>query len=374
MFINMGKRLRMMVEKKIGILTFQNTNNYGAVLQTYALQHYLKNVIDNHSVEVISYYNRAVTLRERPQQFTELKSLKQVVKYLLNNRSESEKSRAVKRFVDEYIELSKDAYYESGQPAFEVYDAIIAGSDQIWNLELTNHDLTYMLSRYNGKGFSYAASIGREDILTPSMIEAIRRLRMVSVREKSAQVELVQQGIETEEVLDPIFLLKKEEWFGMLPVNRIRKRYVLLYQMTTSKSLYEFAKSLAKKKGLVLINANPISYQFFKSRCIRGASPLEWLSLIKDATCVVTNSFHGLAFSINFEKTFYTEVRDNEAKNSSRIQSLLATAGLANRNIAVYDFSEDEIDYIDVKKRLDKARQHSLDYLERVIKNIKNVY
>lgn len=357
---------------KIGILTFQNTNNYGAVLQTYALQHYLKNVIDNHNVEVINYYNCAVTLREHPQRFAELKSLKQVVKYMLNNRSESKKSGAVKRFVNEYIELSKDVYYESEQPAFEGYDAIIVGSDQIWNLELTNHDLTYMLSRYNGKGFSYAASIGQEDILTPSMVEAIRRLRMVSVREKSAQAELFQQGIEAEEVLDPTFLLKKEEWFEMLPVNSIRKRYVLLYQMTTSKSLYEFAKSLAKKKGVFLINANPISCQIFKSRCVRDTSPLEWLSLIKDATCVVTNSFHGLAFSINFEKTFYTEVRDNEAKNSSRIQSLLETAGLTNRNIAAYNFSENEIDYIDVKKRLDKARLHSFDYLERVIKNIQN--
>ena len=140
--------------------------------------------------------------------------------------------------------------------------------------------------------------------------------------------------------------------------------------MTTSDSILKFAKDLAKKKGAILINANPISLQLFKSYCIRDASPLEWLSLIKNAECIVTNSFHGLAFSINFEKEFYTEIRDNEAKNSSRITSLLNTLDLNQRNIFSSNFTDRPIDYKKVSIKLAEYRALSYEYIDRIIKDV----
>ena len=171
---------------KIGILTFQNTLNYGAVLQTYALQRCLQSATDNE-VEVINYFNDAVTLRETPVHFSSLRSVKQLVKFILNNRAEKRKYKAVKSFCYENVEYSKLDYTESSNPCFDDYKAIVAGSDQIWNLNLTDGDVKYMLEGYKGKGYSYAASIGTEDIQDKMAIEAIKRLRMVSIRESTAQ-------------------------------------------------------------------------------------------------------------------------------------------------------------------------------------------
>ena len=356
---------------KIGILTFQNTINYGAVLQTYALQRYLQEA-SGWQVDVINYLNEAVTQRETPVPLTSIRGIKQLIKFILNYRSEIRKTNAVKAFCQHYINYSDYTYTEAANPNFSEYNAIIAGSDQIWNLCLTDNDTKYMLDGYKGKGYSYAASIGRENILTPKALDAIKKLCMVSVRETIAKDELQKFGIHAEVVCDPTFLLRKEDWFDILPTRNTPDKYILLYQMTTSESLFQFAKKLARKKGATLINANPISLQIFKSRCIRDASPLEWLSLIKNAECVVTNSFHGLAFSINFEKEFYTEILDNEAKNSSRITSLLNILDLNHRNIASENFSACNIDYAMVANYLENYRLRSADYIDRIIKDIHN--
>lgn len=357
------------MSRKIGILTFQNTNNYGAVLQTYALQRFMRTEMsgDADEIEVIDYFNDAVTRRETPESISSIRGVKQAIKFVLNKRAEVKKSDAVRRFCERYISYSKEEYYEAADPQFEDYAAIIAGSDQIWNLNLTGGDTKYMLDGYPGKGYSYAASIGREGIMTAESIGAIKRLRMVSVREIAAQKELQELGIQTELVCDPTLLIKKDEWYSLLPERQIQRRYILLYQMTSSEFLFKFAQKLAKEKNAILVNANPISMQIFKSRCIRDASPLEWLSLIRSAECVVTNSFHGLAFSINFKKEFYTEIRDNEAKNSSRISSLLDILGLTDRNINSGDFKGGFIDYDLIEPKLESYRRVSTDYIKRII-------
>lgn len=360
------------MENKIGILTFQNTTNYGAVLQTYALQHFFQKS-SGMQVEVINYLNKAVTERESPVNFSSIRGLKQLIKFLLNHRPEVRKTKNVKLFCQHHIKYSRQVYLEDSNPDFSEYYAILTGSDQIWNLFLTNGDTKYMLDGYKGKGYSYAASIGQENILTPKALNAIRNLRMISVRETIAKNELHQLNIDAELVCDPTFLLSKEEWYHLLPTTtKVRGKYILLYQMTSSENIYKFAKELAKKKGATLINANPISLQIFKSKCIRDASPLEWLSLIKNAECVVTNSFHGLAFSINFEKEFYTEIRANEAKNSSRITSLLNILGLDDRNIASPSFEFGSIDYASISPKLNDFRDKSFDFLDRIIKDINN--
>ena len=183
------------MSKRIGVLTFQNTINYGAVLQTYALMRYLQNA-SGWKIEVINYYNDAVTKREKPIQLSSCRNIKHFIKFILNRRAEVCKFKAVGAFCKQYIVYSKEDYLESAHPSFNEYEAIIAGSDQIWNLYLTDNDIKYMLDGYNGKGYSYAASIGREGILTTQALEAIKKLRMVSVREVSAQVELCNLGIE----------------------------------------------------------------------------------------------------------------------------------------------------------------------------------
>ena len=111
-----------------------------------------------------------------------------------------------------------------------------------------------------------------------------------------------------------------------------------------------------------------ILYQHrFKSKCVTGERPEEWISLIKNAEVVITNSFHGLAFSINLNKEFYTEIRENEAGNSSRIESLLQLFDLEDRNICSKRFlCNKKIDYSRVNSKLDQMRKKSKELIMRM--------
>lgn len=354
-----------MKNEKIGLLTFQNTMNYGAVLQAFALQNVCKkNGIES---EIIDYYNNAVTKREKPITINDLKSVKQLIKYLLMFRAQNKKRKNIDYFCEKNLKLSSQKFFQNNFENFNNYKGIIVGSDQIWNSNLTDNDLNYFLEKFENKKYSYAASSGQNGIINKEKIECLKKFSFISVRESQLKQELQEKGISSELVLDPTLLLNKEYWSSFAAKRMISRNYVLLYQMTTSSTIFSFAKKIAKENNLTLINANPISMQLFKSRCIIGESPEEWVSLIKNADFVVTNSFHGLAFSINFNKQFFTEVKDNEANNSSRIESLLNLFELNNRNINDVAFDEYKaIDYENCNRILQDMRYKSIDFIKQI--------
>lgn len=331
----------------------------------YALQTVISEL--GYNAIVIDYKNEAVTEREMPMRLSLKRSLKYNLKCLLFGRKHNSKIRKIKKFVGKNIDLGESCRSDNYKTVFNQFDCIITGSDQIWNSCLTNNDYVYFLDGYKGKKISYAASSGINGIIDERAADLLKHYTYVGVRENTLKSELKSHHIEAFLNCDPTLLLDKKRWSSLITNQKRNKRYILLYMMTQSQKIIEFANKLAFMKGCELINANPISLQKFKMKSICDATPGEWLALIQNAEYVVTNSFHGLAFSINFNKQFFTEITENEANNSSRLKSLLELLELENRNIASNKFSVEPIDFNIVNTKLDEMRKESMNYLKRAL-------
>ena len=251
------------------------------------------------------------------------------------------------------------------------YDSYIVGSDQSWNLDITNDTLSFLLHfAPNGKKkSSYATSIGLES-LSERQKEIFKKhlpgFDNISVREKKG-AELIESFTEKEIniCLDPTLLLDKKEWSALSKAPKYKK-YVLIYAMADSDTLVKKAKELARKNGLKVI-AVGLKKDVKGVKNIRTASPQEWLGLIRDASIVVTNSFHGTAFSLNFNKDFYLEYLPQGWSVNSRLENISQMFGIKHRIIGEKTFQEGEIDYDNVNAVLEKEREKSLGYLRSIL-------
>ena len=298
---------------KAGIMTFHTALNYGAVLQAYALN---KTLIDNGvDAEIIDYrapFNEKRFASKKVRYFLNIRNLYSV---LFCNSYQRHNKQVFDDFINKYLRLSKPIYnQEELGTMVNLYDKFIVGSDQVWNLACTESDDSYFLPFINAKSKknSYAASIGytqfpeSERAHYKALIETFNK---ISVREKSA-VKAIKEitGRDVSLVLDPTLLLTKEKWSALFSNEGCRKdKFLLLYLMSEDRVLIQFAKKLAKQKNLKIIY---ITQRFFKLSGVinqRDVSIPQWLSLFHEAEIVVTNSFHGLAFSINFDKDFFTK-------------------------------------------------------------------
>lgn len=355
---------------KIGIITFDNTLNYGAFLQMYSLLYILQ--MQNKNVEIIQYCCEAVNEREKIKTLKDITGVKETIKFLLDFHSKRKKYEKFSKEKMDNLQLSNRVYNKSNIHECENnYDCFVFGSDQIWNYNLTNYDYTYLGSFLDDKKkkIAYAASLGISELdekQKKAYNHYLKSFNSISVRERQAVSLLSEIGINAKQVMDPIFLIKKERWnkiINSVYFNTPTEKYILLYQMTLSKDIYGFIKKLSSKTGYKVINANPFFKDRFKYKNISALSPFEWLKLINNAEYVITNSFHGLAFSICLNKQFYTEIIDLEQKTSSRLVNLLDIFELNNRNIAVNNSILSNIDYSRINNKIDDLRDQSINYI-----------
>lgn len=292
---------------KICTITCQNAYNYGARLQTYALAHYLQQ--QGHEVEVIDY--RPDYMRGDVQLlFWPGLSIKQWGKLILQL---PDRVRAKRRkpyfdnFSKEYIPLTQRIYWSidelrANAPKADLY---IAGSDQIWNTTFRNGtDPGYYLD-FGDKSFrriSYAASFATENI-QPSARKFVQnnlaRFDAISVREHSALKILNSLGYKGTEVLDPVFLLSKEEWEDLADDTGNGEKYVLVYDFMNSLRVRKEAEVIAHNRHLKIYAIGDKRLHYCDKSYIY-ADPQTFLALIKHATYLVSNSFHGTAFAMLF--------------------------------------------------------------------------
>lgn len=289
---------------KICTITCQHAYNYGARLQTYALAHYLQQ--QGHEVEVIDYrpdYMRG----DVPLLFWPGLSVKQWAKLILQFPSRLRAKRRHPYFDDfskAYIPLTKRIYWSIDElrddaPKADMY---IAGSDQIWNTEFRNGtDPGYYLDFGTPtiRRISYAASFATPDIL-PSAREFVRnnlaRFDALSVREHSALAIVESLGYTATEVLDPVFLLSKQQWLDLADETGKGERYVLVYDFMNSPKVREQAKHIAAAQNLKIFTIGDKRLRYADRNYIY-ASPPAFLGLIRHAAHIVSNSFHGTAFA-----------------------------------------------------------------------------
>lgn len=363
---------------KIDIVTLHRAQNYGSVLQAFALQKQIEKL--GHQAYILDYYPERYTnkgllkrLKNKSSRFNN--PLVLLIAKLLIYPSYLKKGIQFNKFMH-YLNLEKPSFAtnEEGKGRFTDADAYCAGSDQIWNSHWNEGVEKALFLDFVPKGklcFSYAASIGLSNIPANEIDETkilLDKFEFLSLREDKG-VELVKELGRTDAVqcLDPTLLMSKEEWSLYADDSYKGKEYVLTYNLHHDPEIDKCAKAIASKYHLQIRN---ISYNWHD---IVRHGHLDWcptvegfLGLIKNAKYVVADSFHATAFSIIFEKPF---VVITPKVASSRLSSLLKMLELDDYNINKFTsvkVIEQPIDYIRVKSIIATKQRESISFLNKV--------
>lgn len=358
---------------KVGILTFNYTENSGSLLQAYALQKTLNN-FENIECKMINYhkrggvkpiiFNNVFNLPLKNWTFSNIKkwSTRLIMFPRYFKKHNNFRNAYLKLFPQNEIkknELEKLNNY---------FDAFIVGSDQVWNINSSQTDYAFFLDFVdnNDKKIAYAASFGEnviEEKDRQKLADEIGKFNNISVREISGQSickELINRDVEL--VLDPSLLLNKEDWENVAILPN-KKNYLLVYVLEKNKNVEEYINSLSQKEDLEIIRIWRSRLVDSNGKCLDIVGPLEWLGYFINAKYVVTNSFHGICFSINLHKEFFVALRNKE--NDSRIVSVLQRFNLENRIINLNE--REKIDYIKIDNYLTEERKKSIDFLKKAL-------
>lgn len=371
-------------EKRIATMTFHIAHNYGAMLQAYALQRAISKL--GFHCEVLDYrfpyIDQWSGIRSRHDLAQEygfiggnLRFLHRYVKGNYKNISVMRKK--FDRFMRKDIKLSKKAYFTPESLCKALYDVVVLGSDQIWNPELTNGPaLEYFGKYFNSektKLFSYAASCGTAEFKAEykkEFLPLLQRFYALGIREKGLTDFLNNQwNLPATTVLDPVFLLEPKEWIelGKKAEIKLKKPYLLLYTFQTDDDIYDLARTIAKKSGLDIV---AICYgkdeRLNDILQLTECGPKDFISLFYNASFVCTSSFHGMAFSIIFEKDFYCM---GHPLYSQRNKDLLELIGMEERMF----FKNSEIetinkcDYFYASEKIKSEKEKAINFLRTAI-------
>lgn len=325
---------------RVSLITRHAITNYGSLLQTLATQIVIERL--GHTCEVVNYIRADENYRQHERTLLKRKPewnrnpIKRGI-YLALRQPESRLSG--RRFAKErnrLLHLSQ--LYSSMEeltqkpPAADLY---LTGSDQVWGpVENGDYDSAYCLSFVPdaARKASFAASFGR-DTLTEEQMQFFRRwlgqFQRITVREDSAVSLIEEMGFEAERVLDPTLLLDAEDWARFMTPLR-RKPYVLVYQIHQNPALGLYAKKVADAMHLPLVRISTSLHQMTQKGKLVWCPPIgAFLSYIKNAACLITDSFHGTAFAINFETPFVEVLPQNHTE--TRNKDVLAWTGLTDR-------------------------------------------
>ena len=354
----------------LGILTFHNTMNYGAVLQAYALRQVL--AAHGHEAETIDYRNSRVTRVEsarRPGPRTWLRHPRTALLSARIYPRRQARREAFDAFMAAHLNLGPRVTSQAELAAR--YGTIVAGSDQIWNLDLTDADPTFFLGDVPASGcrkISYAASFGNSaapERYGADIAAALADFSAISVREEGG-ADMVERltGHRPAVTLDPTLLLPREGWRDIIGPRLVEGDYVFCYIASDRERTLAFARDVAERLGakLVAIDCYGIRDEEPGVTFMTQASPEDFLSLVNHAAQVVTSSFHGMAMSLALERPFWFALNRAAANNNGRLTGLAAALGVENRNIAC-GFTDEPIDFPQVAARMAELRETSLGFL-----------
>lgn len=355
---------------KIGIITFHKSNNYGAVLQAYALQHVISRYAE---CEIIDYRSDAVSGEKKLMDLKRASSLKGLLKRVVAEKYYENKTGNFNKFL-ENCRLSKKVYTAKNiVEANQDYDLFITGSDQVFNLAMTHGDRSYYLNFVSAekKKIAYAASLGfyrfeSEDALTRKLLCS---MDCISCRETEAARAVEQfTGRSVEVVLDPSLLLNRKEWESVEePYDRLPSSYILLYLVSPENRYFKPVLEMAAALNLPLyyINYSPRLRLSPKIKNMLNVSPGQFLYLIHHAAYVITNSFHGTVLSIIYRKNFFTLKDNSKRRSNQRTERILDMFSLQKQFITgTPDIGAVEPDYSQTACRLAEERKKSIAFLE----------
>lgn len=322
---------------RIGILTFHCAHNYGAVLQCYALQEFLRG--RGHDVYVIDYRPTTITRVYRWFKKEEIvrKNMFKAFREILLLKGKKARFDNFEKFINVNLRLASiESIIENP------YDLILIGSDQVWNYNLTKGFDDFYWGNFRHpkqtRIASYAASMQDSwpEDMSNQIISRLKNFDSISVREKTLETKMraISGRNDILTVVDPTLLMSSDFWYKIAKPPAIKCPYLLLYQVEGSnKKVEEIAIKIANNKGLKIVNL----FTFAKtgtSKEVVSCSPEVFLGLFAYSDYVVCSSFHGTIFSIHFKKPFLS-VRMGKGKDN-RVASLLENLGMQDRFIDVY--------------------------------------
>lgn len=372
------------MKKTVGIITFHDSINYGALLQAFALQSYIQSL--GREVEIIDYKNKDRT-------FSQVKGLRKIRSIIwkktfykfFNSKKRLERTN---KFIKENLYISKKTFLNPKEISENppIYDYYITGSDQVWNPRNNNRDFTYWLSFVpeGKKKISYAPSFGLSKLDYEYINECsnyINSFDSISIREIEGKNILKKYySIDGEVVLDPTFLVPINSWDDVISEKCYKKHYILCYYMPgdekVTNKIKEMSKIISNQTGYEIINIGKKDYdriKFWENNRF-DCGPSEFLGLIKNADYVITNSFHGTAFSIIFNKTFWVPIHqslDYTKSLHSRLTNLLHSLNLeiCKQNIdKPFNFDKEYVlDYDNTNTLLANLQEQSKKYLNKAL-------
>lgn len=368
---------------KVGIITFQRAENFGAALQCRALYCYLKN--QGQSVEIIDYKNDSLESGYRlfPKPGKNLIKFALRDLYILLNlkeyRNRKEKYKKFLAYLPMTERLSADSIKKKGLD----YDILIAGSDQIWNPSFAKgFDEIYFL-QFPGNFIraTYAISAGTAESLQSQNVqvdEYLKTFDYISVREKQL-AKYIERSLKrkTPQVLDPTLLFDAEWWEAMVSTVHVKvpEKYILMYGVKTSGKLGNIAAKLSRDDHIPLVHINTSGSWDIHLRCradgmknVIDVGPAEFLYLVKHAHKVVTSSFHGAVFSCIFRKDVIIYIP--EKNGDARLEELAEMFGIQDRICCSYrEFCKKQKDGKGITydtKIHDRLRAESVKYLDEI--------
>lgn len=372
-----------MDKKEIGLISYHSGHNYGTMLQAFALQYYINSIFEG-KVEYINYVDGkpfkeadwSVRIKKIQDKFS--LGFFPLLYSFLYRRKLDETKNSFDRFLSNYIRVSDKSYssFDELKQNPPIYDTYIVGSDQTWNPTFLKNNLAYFLGFVDdpSKKNSYASSIGVYSLNSETKkiySEYLNMFNAISCREILG-CRVLESFLDrsVEHVLDPTLLLTSDDWKKFERRYEMPERYVLCYSLGYKKNVRSFAKRLAEEHRMPVYYIASTYLDMQKKNCLFGIGPQEFLFLLRRASFVCTDSFHGTIFSINFEKNFYSFFKRNgDEKNSdnSRILSVLQEFSLQNRLKDNSFIEEVDINYDIVRSYLEKRRIQSITYLKSIL-------
>lgn len=346
------------------VSSYCDWNSVGSVLQAQALQETL------NTIGVKSAVLRKREVVDVRKIFLEAKTIKQAVATAIDWLDLANMGKR-KRKNEEYIARKIRNYvfekYEDVFVNIPQADVYIAGSDQIWNPRIDRPDFFLQYVEESSKCISYAASLGVSVLpkeQCEQFTEKFRKFSHISVRE-SDMVQTLEGLVPVKPVvhIDPTLLKTPEEWRKDSKEYKVRKPYILVYPIFWKREFNSELKELHKRTGCDIISIHYGVRNIYCTKQIQDVDPGEFIWLVDHAEGVVTSSFHGVAFSIIFNKKFSAVINP---QSPSRIQSLLGLLGITTPEIAGC-CSDFDVDYAAVNRKIKLEKERSLDYLRSAI-------
>lgn len=359
----------------VGVLTFHRASNYGAVLQAWALQQAIATI--GATGEVVDYRSPFLEEHYRPNGWRTFLSPRKTGIALLRNGYMLDRRDIFADFVRREIPMSPRLYTPGSiDHALTRYSNFVTGSDQVWNPVTAGFDASYFLDFVpeSDRKRAYAASVGLEAMPIEHLVRfrwLVSDFEHISVRESpGARILDEVTGARPPVVVDPTLLLDADEWQALGQQGRSEQEpYTLVYLLAENRRTLQYARTLAKARGNRVLYISQRLMRPHGMEVISRATPYDFVSLMAGAQSVVTNSFHGMAFALNFARDLHFDLLPAPARVNSRLMQLADDFDIGSRQIPPrgvlerMGFEEHER----IQPKIARKRTQSFDVLRRAV-------